>query len=133
MLSPCSTQSTAMAYPALAADGQPTDIPVAASHKGADARTYFLSLFPESFTSSSAASQLGFGCGCRTPTWTAGGPQGGGHRAAEGPGLGCSTAHHFLTPGWALLSLLGMAAPTASEDTCLPAVCGELEELGDFT
>lgn len=73
MLNPCSAQSTAMACPALAADGQLTDIPITASDKGADARKYFLSLFPESFTSPSAASQLGFGSGCRTPTPNAGG------------------------------------------------------------
>lgn len=36
-------------------------------------RTHFLSLFPESFTSPSAASQLGFGGSCRTPALTAGG------------------------------------------------------------
>lgn len=39
--------------------------------------------------------------------------------------------HHFLTPGWAPYSFLGMAGPMSSEDTCLPAVRGELEELGD--
>lgn len=76
MLNPCSAPSTARACPALAADGQPTDIPVTASYKGANARKYFLSLFPESFTSPSAVSQLGLGSGCRTPTPTAGGPQG---------------------------------------------------------
>lgn len=76
--------------------------------------------------------QLGFGSGRRTPTPAAGGPQGGGHGATEGPGLCWSTAHHFLTPEWALFSFLGMAGPTSSEDTCLPAFHGELEELGDL-
>lgn len=94
--------NTAMACPALAADGQLTDIPITASDKGADARKYFLSLFPESFTSPSAASQLGFGSGCRTPTPNAGGAQGGAHGAPEGPRLCWGTATTFWPQGGTL-------------------------------
>lgn len=130
MLNPCSAQSIAMACPALAADGQPTDIPIAASYKGEE------HISCTCFQNPLQAPLL-------LPSWdlaaAAGlphrllGSQGCGHGATEGPGLCCSTAQHCLSPGWALLSFLGMAGPTASEDTCLPAVRGELKELGDLT